>query len=65
MVGLHFGRFFSQTHLVTLVAGGDAAKAETEAVADHTGSTSNVHPLLSSFINYTHPIKFQGAGHKF
>lgn len=23
-------------------------------------STLNVHPLLSSMINYTHPIKFQG-----
>ena len=26
----------------------------------HTGSTSNVHPLLSSIVNYTHPTKFAG-----
>ena len=24
------------------------------------GSTSNVHPLLSSIVNYTHPTKFAG-----
>ena len=42
---------------------GDSAKPDdtaAAAAADHTGSTLNVHPLLSSFINYTHPIKFQG-----
>ena len=26
----------------------------------YTGATTNVHPLLSSFINYVQPIKFQG-----
>ena len=26
----------------------------------YTGATTNIHPLLSSLVNYTHPIKFQG-----
>ena len=26
----------------------------------HSGSTTNVHPFLSSMINYVHPIKFTG-----
>ncbi|KAA3674893.1 phosphatidylinositol phospholipase C, beta [Paragonimus westermani] len=26
----------------------------------HTGATSSIHPLLSSFINYAQPVKFQG-----
>ncbi|TGZ47840.1 hypothetical protein CRM22_011021 [Opisthorchis felineus] len=26
----------------------------------HTGATSSIHPLLSSFINYVQPVKFQG-----
>lgn len=30
------------------------------AVVQHTGSTTNVHPWLSSMVNYAQPIKFQG-----
>ncbi|KHJ94135.1 Phosphatidylinositol-specific phospholipase C, Y domain protein [Oesophagostomum dentatum] len=26
----------------------------------YTGATTNIHPLLSSLINYTHPVKFSG-----
>ncbi len=26
----------------------------------YTGATKNIHPLLSSFVNYTQPVKFQG-----
>uniref|UniRef100_A0A7E4W1T5 Phosphoinositide phospholipase C n=1 Tax=Panagrellus redivivus TaxID=6233 RepID=A0A7E4W1T5_PANRE len=26
----------------------------------YTGATTNIHPLLSSLVNYTHPIKFAG-----
>ncbi|CAL8095937.1 unnamed protein product [Calicophoron daubneyi] len=26
----------------------------------HTGATSSIHPLLSSFVNYAQPVKFQG-----
>ncbi len=26
----------------------------------YTGATTNIHPLLSSFVNYTQPVKFQG-----
>lgn len=26
----------------------------------HTGSTTNVHPWLSSMVNYAQPVKFQG-----
>uniref|UniRef100_A0A914X3U3 Phosphoinositide phospholipase C n=1 Tax=Plectus sambesii TaxID=2011161 RepID=A0A914X3U3_9BILA len=27
---------------------------------NYTGATTNIHPLLSSLINYTHPVKFSG-----
>ncbi|KAI1723356.1 phosphatidylinositol-specific phospholipase c, X domain-containing protein [Ditylenchus destructor] len=27
---------------------------------NYTGATTNIHPLLSSLVNYTHPIKFVG-----
>ncbi|XP_013393655.1 1-phosphatidylinositol 4,5-bisphosphate phosphodiesterase beta-4 [Lingula anatina] len=26
----------------------------------YTGATTNIHPLLSSFVNYAQPVKFQG-----
>jgi phosphatidylinositol phospholipase C beta len=26
----------------------------------YTGATTNIHPLLSSLVNYTHPVKFAG-----
>uniref|UniRef100_A0A8R1HT53 Phosphoinositide phospholipase C n=1 Tax=Caenorhabditis japonica TaxID=281687 RepID=A0A8R1HT53_CAEJA len=26
----------------------------------YTGATTNIHPLLSSLVNYTHPVKFSG-----
>jgi hypothetical protein len=38
-----------------------AAGGEGGPVAPaHTGGTSQVHPLLSSFINYIQSVKFQG-----
>lgn len=36
--------------------GGDAEVPPIQ----YTGSTTNVHPWLSSMINYAQPIKFQG-----
>lgn len=36
--------------------GGEGA----EIPINYTGSTTNVHPWLSSMINYAQPIKFQG-----
>lgn len=42
-------------------------KDEPEPEADvpppiqYTGSTTNVHPWLSSMVNYAQPIKFQGT----
>lgn len=43
-------------------APGTSEGGEGDAVpaAQHTGSTTNVHPWLSSMINYAQPIKFQG-----
>ena len=41
-------------------AGADGAAAEAEAPANYSGSTTNVHPWLSSMVNYAQPIKFQG-----
>lgn len=32
----------------------------TDVPINYTGSTTNVHPWLSSMINYAQPIKFQG-----
>lgn len=38
-----------------------AAEGEgAEVPINYTGSTTNVHPWLSSMINYAQPIKFQG-----
>lgn len=40
---------------------GAAAEGEgAEVPINYTGSTTNVHPWLSSMINYAQPIKFQG-----
>lgn len=32
----------------------------TDVPINYTGSTTNVHPWLSSMINYAQPVKFQG-----
>nr|CAD7454173.1 unnamed protein product [Timema tahoe] len=37
---------------------GDGVEAPVQT--HHTGSTTNVHPWLSSMVNYAQPIKFQG-----
>lgn len=43
------------------VAPGAAAEGEgADVPVNYTGSTTNVHPWLSSMINYAQPIKFQG-----
>ncbi|XP_055923291.1 1-phosphatidylinositol 4,5-bisphosphate phosphodiesterase isoform X2 [Eupeodes corollae] len=39
---------------------GAPAGEGAEAAANYSGSTTNVHPWLSSMINYAQPIKFQG-----
>ena len=42
--------------------GADGKPADGKPAAPaHTGSTTNVHPLLSSIVNYTWPIHFGGA----
>lgn len=41
--------------------GPDGQPAEGgEQPANYSGSTTNVHPWLSSMVNYAQPIKFQG-----
>lgn len=40
--------------------GAEGAAAEAEAPVNYSGSTTNVHPWLSSMVNYAQPIKFQG-----
>ncbi len=40
-------------------AEGDGAAAAPAQPA-HSGSTTNIHPLLSSFVNYVHPVHFNG-----
>ncbi|XP_070577889.1 1-phosphatidylinositol 4,5-bisphosphate phosphodiesterase beta-4-like isoform X4 [Ptychodera flava] len=43
---------------------GDDLTQEDEAVVvanyHYTGATTNIHPILSSLVNYAHPVKFQG-----
>lgn len=42
-------------------AGSQEGGPEAEAPPiQYTGSTTNVHPWLSSMVNYAQPIKFQG-----
>lgn len=41
-------------------AGTGTEGAEAPPPIQHTGSTTNVHPWLSSMVNYAQPIKFQG-----
>ena len=39
------------------------SRSEEEALLNgyqHKGATTNIHPVLSSYINYTQPIKFPG-----
>ena len=39
----------------------NGAIVATEVVAtSYQGSTTNIHPYLSAFVNYTCPMKFQG-----
>lgn len=41
--------------------GGEGAVADgAEPPVAYSGSTTNVHPWLSSMVNYAQPIKFQG-----
>lgn len=45
----------------TAAAPGAAGEGEgADVPVNYTGSTTNVHPWLSSMINYAQPIKFQG-----
>lgn len=41
-------------------AGTGTEGAEAPPPIQYTGSTTNVHPWLSSMVNYAQPIKFQG-----
>ncbi|KPJ15678.1 1-phosphatidylinositol-4,5-bisphosphate phosphodiesterase [Papilio machaon] len=43
-----------------VVAEAAAAGEEAPPPVAYTGSTTNVHPWLSSMVNYAQPIKFQG-----
>jgi len=42
----------------------DGLSAEMEATLmtnyQYTGATTNIHPYLSSMVNYAQPVKFQG-----
>lgn len=37
-----------------------AVEGDAPPPIQYTGSTTNVHPWLSSMVNYAQPIKFQG-----
>ncbi|XP_046598727.1 1-phosphatidylinositol 4,5-bisphosphate phosphodiesterase-like isoform X2 [Neodiprion virginianus] len=45
---------------VVLPTQGSGSVAESFELTPYTGSTTNVHPWLSSMVNYAQPIKFQG-----
>lgn len=38
----------------------EGADADVAPTIQYTGSTTNVHPWLSSMVNYAQPVKFQG-----
>jgi len=44
------------------VWGSLTAEEEAELMThyQYTGATTNIHPLLSSMVNYAQPVKFQG-----
>ena len=42
-----------------MIQEGEGEGAEGEAPVAYSGGTTNVHPLLSSFVNYAQPVKFQ------
>lgn len=39
---------------------GTATQEDVPVQVPYTGSTTNVHPWLSSMVNYAQPVKFQG-----
>ncbi|XP_046749040.1 1-phosphatidylinositol 4,5-bisphosphate phosphodiesterase-like isoform X2 [Diprion similis] len=45
---------------VVLPTQGSGSVGESFELTPYTGSTTNVHPWLSSMVNYAQPIKFQG-----
>nr|CAD7403879.1 unnamed protein product [Timema cristinae] len=51
-------RKFDAPEVVDIPVVGDGVEAPVQT--HHTGSTTNVHPWLSSMVNYAQPIKFQG-----
>ncbi|CAF0707706.1 unnamed protein product [Brachionus calyciflorus] len=47
-------------------ANGQLSEEEERALLNqyqYTGATTNIHPLLSSIVNYAQPVKFQGFEH--
>lgn len=53
---LHFSSFQPEEIVAAAAEAGDDAAPPVA----YTGSTTNVHPWLSSMVNYAQPIKFQG-----
>lgn len=43
-----------------ILAQGLTAEMEAALVTRHVGATTNIHPYLSSLVNYAQPVKFQG-----
>jgi len=39
---------------------GTVTQEDVPVQVPYTGSTTNVHPWLSSMVNYAQPVKFQG-----
>lgn len=54
----YFIMFFYKVEAPDVGTGTEGAEAPPPI--QYTGSTTNVHPWLSSMVNYAQPIKFQG-----
>ncbi len=48
--------------MIVFLQGSLTAEEEQAMLAQYhyTGATTTIHPLLSSFVNYAQPVKFQG-----
>nr|CAD7451301.1 unnamed protein product [Timema bartmani] len=57
-VRIDLSNFQDAPEVVDIPVVGDGVEAPVQT--HHTGSTTNVHPWLSSMVNYAQPIKFQG-----
>lgn len=64
LINGYFGDWQEEDDSEMMTDQGDELSAEMEAKLmtqyKYTGATTNIHPYLSSMVNYAQPVKFQG-----